>query len=158
MRLRERTHRQRVAAPIEDVFQFCERAENLARITPRSLQFQVLTPAPVVMQQGRIIDYRIRLAGIGVAWRSEIPVYCPNSRFVDRQVCGPFALWHHVHRFEADGQHTFIVDRVRYVLPLWLPASLERLVHRAWVGPYLERIFDYRERVFSQIFDQRCSH
>lgn len=153
MKLRELSRRQWVDSPQERVFVFCERAENLSRITPASLGFRVLTPSPVAMREGRAIDYRIRLAGVPVAWRSEIPVYRPPHRFVDRQLRGPYTLWHHRHRFESDGQRTCIVDRVRYVLPRWLPRHIEEVVHDFWVRPYLNRIFDYRAQVFSELFD-----
>lgn len=152
LRVHELARRQWVNTPLEQVFGFCERAENLSHITPASLGFRVLTPSPIRMSEGRLIDYRLRLAGFPLAWRSEIAVYRPPHCFVDRQCRGPYALWHHTHRFESQNNRSCIVDRVRYVLPRWLPSPLEALVHRLWIAPYLERIFDYRAQQFAARF------
>ena len=59
-----------VERPLSRVFPFFERPENLALITPPGLGFRLLTPSPVRMEQGRIIDYTIRVLGLPVRWRS----------------------------------------------------------------------------------------
>lgn len=134
------------------VFPFFEKAENLALITPRWLGFQVLTSAPVGMRQGAIIDYRIRLFGLPVHWRSLISRYEPPLAFVDEQLIGPYGSWRHLHRFETVPGGTRLIDEVEYQLPLWLPQAAAALIDRFQVRPQVEEIFAYRRDVFTDMF------
>ena len=142
--MRERVLRreQVLDVPIETAFEFFSRAENLEAITPPLLRFRITTPGPIEMQAGTVIRYRLRLRGVPVSWLTRIEEWNPPHGFVDRQIRGPYALWHHTHTFEAiDGGHTRMVDVVRYGHRLGPLGSLaERLVVRR----DLERIFDFR--------------
>ena len=132
-------HREQVIArPLERVFPFFERPENLALITPPSLGFRVLTPSPVPMAEGAVIDYRIRLGGLPVRWRSLISAYRPPHFFVDEQVMGPYRQWRHEHRFEPVEGGTRCVDDVYYRLPA-PPPGAGALVRTLLVGPYLDK-------------------
>ena len=82
-------------------------------------------------------------------WVTEIAEWQPPFRFVDVQLRGPYALWHHTHAFEAHAGWTRMRDCVRYALPL---GPLGRLVHRRFVRRDLEAIFDYRARKVSEAF------
>lgn len=105
--------------PIDTVFEFFSKAENLQRITPDRLGFSIQTPLPVVMKQDTVIDYRIKLHGIPMHWRTLIPVWQPPHEFVDEQIKGPYKTWIHRHSFEEIGdQRTRMTDYVRYELPL----------------------------------------
>jgi ligand-binding SRPBCC domain-containing protein len=134
------------------VFPFFEKAENLALITPRWLGFRVLTPSPVRMRKGAIIDYRIRLLGLPVRWRSLISRYEPPLAFVDEQLIGPYGRWRHLHRFEAVPGATRLIDEVEYQLPPWLPQAAAALIDRVQVRPQVEEIFAYRREVFTDMF------
>lgn len=136
---------QTLPLPIDAVFAFFSDASNLEAITPPELQFAIVTPLPIEMRIGALIQYRLSLYGVPFRWLTEISVWEPGKRFVDRQLLGPFALWHHEHRFEEiDAQTTRIRDRVHYALPL---GPLGRLAHPL-VRPQLEHIFSHRsERV-----------
>jgi ligand-binding SRPBCC domain-containing protein len=125
-----------------DVFPFFADANNLEAITPPWLQFRVVTPRPIEMRVGTLIEYRLKLHGIPVSWLTQIAVWEPGERFVDVQLRGPYALWHHTHEFASDGTGgTLMRDVVRHALPL---GPLGEVARRAFVARDLERIFDFR--------------
>ncbi len=134
---------QRLPAPPDDVFPFFADAHNLEAITPPWLGFRVVTPRPIDMRPGALIEYRLRLRGVPLRWRTRIAVWDPPHRFVDVQISGPYRLWHHTHDFEPDGGgHTVMRDTVRYGLPF---GPLGALAHRALVRRDLAAIFDFRQ-------------
>ena len=134
--------RQRVALPIDKAFSFFGDAHNLERITPPWLGFEVTTPAPIEVGVGTLIEYRLRLHGVPVRWRTRIAVWEPPWRFVDVQIKGPYSLWEHTHTFEEDGpEATVIEDRVRYAIPF---GPLGELANRILVQRDLRQIFNYR--------------
>jgi len=134
--------RQRIERPLEEVFGFYGDARNLERITPPWMGFEVMTPAPIEMGAGTLIEYRLRLHRVPVRWRTRIEVWEPPRRFVDVQIKGPYSLWEHTHTFEEDGPGaTVIDDRVRYSIPF---GPLGALADRLLVQRDLRQIFDYR--------------
>lgn len=126
---------------IEEVFSFFSDAGNLHVLTPAELGFRILTPRPIEMGEGTLIDYALRLHGVPLSWRSRISSWRPPHRFVDEQVRGPYASWIHEHRFEEVDGGTVVTDAVRYRLPLH-PLSLPVL---PFVRVQLRRIFAFRE-------------
>lgn len=141
--------RQVVKRPRAEVFTFFEDAKNLGRITPPFMGFEIITPTPIQMGAGTLIDYRIRLFGIPMRWRTEIELYERGERFVDRQLSGPYRMWRHTHVFRdlPDGA-TEMIDEVDYDVGF---GPFGVLAHRLFVQRTLARIFDYRaEAVASQ--------
>ena len=128
---------------LNEVFAFFSKPQNLERITPPELSFHLVSPAPLEIGKGTVIDYRLRLWGIPFHWRSLISHWNPPHTFVDEQIEGPYNLWHHTHTFTPVDRGTKIEDRVLYRLPLWPVGEL------AWplIGLHLRRIFSYRERI-----------
>jgi ligand-binding SRPBCC domain-containing protein len=128
---------------IEEVWAFFGDAHNLEAITPPFLGFEVATPRPIDMHPGALIEYRLRLHGVPIRWRTVIEDWDAPHRFVDRQISGPYALWHHTHTFtDLDGgAATLMRDRVRYRIPLGILGGLAglALVHRD-----VRAIFDFR--------------
>ena len=86
-----------VPRPLAEVFPFFAGARNLERITPPWLGFAVLTPEPIEMRPGTLIEYRLRLHGVPVRWLTRIEAFDDGRGFVDAQLRGPYALWHHTH-------------------------------------------------------------
>jgi ligand-binding SRPBCC domain-containing protein len=127
---------------IDEVIPFFAEARNLERITPPWLVFRVTTPEPIEMRVGTLIDYRLRVHGIGLNWTTRIEEWEPGTGFVDRQIAGPYRLWHHRHRFRSQGDSTIVTDIVDYALPL---GPVGELAHRLLVHRDLERIFAYRQ-------------
>lgn len=140
MRLHVLQLEQHLPHPVADVFPFFADARNLERITPALLGFSVVTPGQIEMRRGTLIEYRLRLRGIGIDWLTRIEEWEPGERFVDMQLAGPYRLWHHTHTFEPVDGGTLMTDTVRYALPLWPLGELAApLVRRD-----LAAIFDFR--------------
>jgi len=132
-----------------EAFEFFADAFNLEVITPPWLHFRVVTPGPIAMKAGALIEYRLRLHGMPIRWLTRIEVWEPGRRFEDRQLRGPYDLWHHSHSFAPHDGGTAMRDIVRYAMPLGL---LGRLAHRALVRRDLERIFDFRREAVAARF------
>ncbi len=138
--------------PPRDVFPFFAEARNLEAITPPWLNFRVLSQRPAEMGRGTVIEYRLRLRGVPLRWRSEITVWEPPERFVDVQRRGPYRFWEHEHLFLPRNGGTLAQDRVRYAVPGG--PLLEWLVDRLLVRPDLERIFAYRRERLQQLLGE----
>lgn len=139
---------QKINRPRHEVFEFFEKPENLERITPLSVGFRILTPRPIKMKAGTVLDYTIKVLGLPVRWTTLISEYEPPARFADVALKGPYSFWHHTHTFEeVDGQ-TIMTDEVRYALPFGL---LGRLVRSLWVKGQLDYIFDYRAGIIEEM-------
>ena len=138
---------QRLPVTAERAFAFFSDARNLEAITPSWLRFRVLTPGAIEMRPGALIEYRLRLHGVPLTWRTRIAVWEPPHRFVDVQLRGPYALWEHTHTFAPAAADAVIIrDRVRYALPF---GPLGELARRLFVRRDLDRIFDHRRRAIA---------
>ncbi|MEJ7825430.1 MAG: SRPBCC family protein [Solirubrobacteraceae bacterium] len=144
---------QRLPGPPEKVFGFFGDARNLEAITPPLLRFRVMDSGAhaIRMAPGTLIRYRLRVHGVPVGWLTAIREWDPPHRFVDEQLRGPYALWHHTHSFEAlaDGG-TLMRDVVRYALPF---GPLGELARRLFVARDVEAIFDYRAQRIVELVD-----
>ena len=138
-----------IPRPLEEVFDFFSKAENLEKITPPSLSFKILSAGPIEMKKGALIDYRIRLLGIPFFWRTEITEWEPMHRFADKQLKGPYRLWNHEHSFESHPDGTLMRDVVHYGVPGWI---FESIVQRLFVGPRVKEIFAFRNESIKALF------
>lgn len=142
---------QSLAADRDELFAFFSDAMNLERITPPWMSFHVVTPGPIEIEQGTRIDYKLRMRGVPLRWRSEITRWEPPHRFVDQQLFGPYRRWHHLHEFEEADGHTICRDEIHYAVPGGA------LVHRLLVKRDLQRIFAYRQTVLEELFRERAN-
>ena len=143
---------QRLPGPPDAVFGFFADARNLEAITPPLLRFRVVTPDPIEMRVGTLIQYRLRLRGVPVNWLTTIQAWEPPHRFVDVQLRGPYALWHHTHdlREDPDDPDTTIMrDTVRYAIGF---GPVGELAHRLLVRRDLEAIFAFRHEAVAKQF------
>jgi ligand-binding SRPBCC domain-containing protein len=144
MRIHELRREQVLDGTPDELFAFFADAFNLEALTPPLLRFRVVTPAPIDMGVGAFIQYRLRLHGVPVGWKTLIQAWEPPHRFVDVQVSGPYALWHHTHELTpvGDGQ-TLMRDTVRYAVGF---GPLGEIANRLLVRRDVEAIFDFRAR------------
>ena len=141
---------QKLPARRDKVFAFFQTPENLARITPPAMGFRILTPSPILMRTGTLIDYTVRVLGLRMRWTTMITTYDPPMKFVDEQLKGPYSFWHHTHAFVEENGGTRMVDTVRYALPF---GAVGALAHPLVVRRQMRRIFEYRAKVIAGLFE-----
>ncbi len=129
-----------VGGEASEVFDFFSNAQNLELITPPELGFKIVSPLPIMMNEGTLIDYRIRLFGIPFRWQTLISKWEPQRQFVDEQLKGPYAKWIHTHTFQPTEGGILMRDEVQYRLPLFPLGEIMLPVVRL----QLKRIFTYR--------------
>ena len=102
-----------VSQSINEVFAFFSDATNLEILTPHWLHFKILSCLALLkIGKGTLIDYKLKVKGIPIRWRSESIDWKPPYLFVDRQVKGPYEMWVHTHRFSETNQGTLVEDLV----------------------------------------------
>jgi ligand-binding SRPBCC domain-containing protein len=121
---------------VTKIFGFFAQSQNLEALTPPWLNFQIITPLPIKMCTGALIDYQLKRHGFPIKWKTEIRDWELPFRFVDTQLKGPYRLWHHEHIFREE---TVSDTRVRYSSVLG-----GALVNWLFVQKDIERIFNYR--------------
>lgn len=146
MRIREFQSELWLPLPPEQLFPFFAEAGNLDAITPRWLHFSIVTPQPIQMRAGALIDYKLRVHGLPLRWRTLIREWQPPHYFMDEQLRGPFRMWIHEHTFEPKNGGTLARDKVRYSTPL------DFLLSR-WVRRDLETIFQFRNQALRKRLD-----
>ena len=143
---------QYIDLPVNDVFNFFSRPENLSLITPARLKFDIITPTPLKMKEGQLVDYSLRIMYIiKLHWRTLITHYEKPYKFVDQQLKGPYTLWHHTHTFEEKDGGTLIRDELKYAIPFGI---LGRIVHALYVKYDIRSIFKYRQKILDDIFTE----
>lgn len=140
---------QLIPRPLDEVFPFFADAANLQKITPAWLHFRILTPLPMEMRAGALLDYQIRLFGLPLNWQTRIEEFTPGVSFVDTQIRGPYRRWHHTHEFFSVPDGTQMRDTVLYEMPF---GPLGTITHALAVRHMLRRIFDYRYQVIENVF------
>jgi ligand-binding SRPBCC domain-containing protein len=145
------TDRFRVSADLDTTWRFFSTAENLTRITPAWLGFTMDMPTPVTIVADTTLDYKIRWMAVPIRWRTKIIEWSPPRQFIDLQVRGPYALWHHQHTFtpgHEQGGGIECFDRVIYRLPF---GPIGTIAHGLTVRNQLLEIFRHRRKVIGEV-------
>lgn len=152
---------QLVHFPLEETFAFFSDPRNLELLTPAFLHFEFRREPPLVVEPGAILEYRLRLYGVPINWRTRIESVEPPRKFVDVQEKGPYALWRHTHTFrDLGGASTEMTDRVEYAVPF---GFVGEFANRIFVRRSLRQIFDYRQSELASVLgeirvrDKQCA-
>lgn len=151
MKLYKKESVQYVNASLEECWTFFSSPQNLQKITPESMGFKITDFDGKKMYPGQIIQYKVTpLAGVKIAWTTEITMVKENSYFIDEQRFGPYSFWHHKHFFESTPQGVKMTDVVHYGLPL---GFLGRIMNSLVVEGKLNEIFAHREKMVDKLFN-----
>lgn len=139
---------QTVATDLDEAWAFIQSPQNLDRITPDDMPFEILSPLPEAMYNGLLIEYRVGIPFLGKQiWLTEIKHIRERRSFVDEQRIGPYKLWYHYHEVaETEGGVRFI-DRVKYAMPFSPFGEIARAV---FVKKQLGKIFDFRREALER--------
>ncbi len=140
-----------VNASIEEIWEFISSPQNLKKITPKNMGFDIRTPnLPNKIYEGMIISYTVRpLFGIPTQWVTEITHIRDKSYFVDEQRVGPYELWHHQHIILPKNNGVLMKDIVSYQPPFGV---LGRIANMLVIKKTLNEIFDFRTKALEKIY------
>ena len=79
------------------------------------------------------------------------PIFFDDIDFVDEQMYGPYALWHHKHFINEIDGGVEMEDIIDYKVPLGI---LGQMLHPILVKPKLEEIFAYRQTKLIELFGE----
>ncbi|MDP1621532.1 MAG: SRPBCC family protein [Bacteroidales bacterium] len=142
---------QSINTSVEELWDFISNPQNLKKITPENMGFEIRTPnLPDKIYEGMIIRYIVRpLLGISTTWVTEITHVSEKFYFVDEQRVGPYSLWHHQHIIVPAETGVIMRDIVSYQPPFRILGSL---ANKIIIQNKLKEIFDYRTKVLEKIF------
>lgn len=144
--------KQKLPITIEIAWKFLSDPKNLKAITPEYMGFVIKSGADRPMFAGQIIQYIVTpILGIKTQWVSEITHVKENDYFVDEQLYGPYAMWHHKHFLREIPGGVEVEDVIDYKIPL---GFIGQLVHPFLVQPKLKEIFAYREKKLIELFGE----
>jgi len=142
--------KQQLPITVDEAWKFLLNPRNLKIITPSYMSFDIISGAEKPMFAGQIIQYLVTpILGIKTKWVSEITHFQEKKYFVDVQLYGPYALWHHKHFIHEIDGGVELEDIIDYKVPLGI---LGQMVHPFLVKPKLEEIFQYRQQKMTEIF------
>lgn len=150
MKLYSLKTRQIVPVSIEEAWAFFSSPNNLSKITPRHMNFKILSELPSKIYPGMIIEYKVTpVKPFTTGWVTEITQVNAPHFFIDEQRFGPYAFWHHQHHLREVPQGTEVTDWVHYGIP-W--GFVGRFAHWLFVKRQLNTIFEYRENALIELF------
>ena len=137
---------------INKAWDFLSDPNNLKKITPDYMGFNILEKEDTKMYAGQIIQYIVTpILGIPTKWVTEITHVKDKSYFVDEQRFGPYSLWHHKHFIKEVDGGIEMLDIIDYKIPL---GFIGRLANPILVKPKLNEIFNYRKKKLVELFGE----
>ena len=145
---------QQLNCDIETAWKFFSSANNLAVITPKDMNFTVLTKLQNdEIYKGMLIDYTVSPDfKIPMKWQTQITQVDFQKSFTDFQQKGPYKLWNHYHEFIPNENGVLIKDTVSYELPM---GFLGEIAHKLFVKSKRKSIFDFRHEVLEVMFNNK---
>jgi ligand-binding SRPBCC domain-containing protein len=141
---------QELPITMDEAWEFFSTPKNLEKLTPKNLQFKILTCSHDTMVEGQIISYKIRLMPlVWMNWVTEITNIKDKEYFIDDQRSGPYKIWHHRHTFTETKNGVLMQDQVHYLLPF---GFIGKIVHALFVKAQLKRIFEFRTEMLAEHF------
>ena len=142
--------KQQLPISLDKAWEFLSNPKNLSIITPDYMSFNILSKIDRPLYTGQVIQYNVTpLLGIKTKWISEITHIEEKKYFVDVQMYGPYALWHHKHFVKEIEGGVELEDIIDYKIPLGI---LGQMVHPFLVKPKLDEIFNYRQEKLLALF------
>lgn len=149
MKVKRKSWKQFIPRPMDEVWSFFSRPENLNAITPPDMSFEILSEiSNIDMYEGMIIQYKISpFLGIKMDWVTEITHVKDRQFFIDEQRFGPYALWHHQHHFKEVEGGIQMEDILHYKVPY---GPIGTLADALFVDQKIESIFQYRKTAIEE--------
>jgi len=144
--------KQKLPITLGKAWEFLSNPKNLSNLTPPEMNFTIVSGADRPMYAGQIIEYSVTpVARVKSKWVSEITQYSEGKYFVDLQLYGPYAFWHHKHFIHEIDGGVEMEDIIDYKVPFGV---LGQLIHPFLVKPKLEEIFNYRQKKLTELFGE----
>lgn len=135
---------------IDEAWEFFSSPENLAKITPNEMGFDITSAKQEKMFAGQIITYKIKIFPFFKSnWVTEITQLNDKRYFIDEQRFGPYKMWHHEHHFAPTDDGVTMIDRVSYKIPF---GFLGRIAHLLFIKNKLKHIFSFRGKILEERF------
>ncbi len=141
-----------INAPLVRVWRFYDTLDGLLKVTPPETKVKILDP-PSAIEQGARFTLVVRQPPLFVPlrWETIITEHRPPELFVDEQGRGPFARWHHEHRFEALPEcRTRLTDTITYTPPF---GPLGKIADRLFIHAQLTKMFAYRHQKTRELLE-----
>jgi ligand-binding SRPBCC domain-containing protein len=140
---------------LEILWDYLSSPGNLNEITPKELNFRIISDLPDRMYAGQIISYEIKvLPFIKYTWVTEIKNVIDKEYFIDEQRFGPYKFWHHQHRLEKSDKQVIMHDIVHYVIPFGI---IGRILNYLLIENKLKAIFNYRFDFLEKKFNKKTN-
>lgn len=151
MKIYKKEWKQFVPRPMDEVWHFFSRPENLDAITPEDMKFNIISDiANMPMYEGMLIQYKVSpMLNITLDWTTEITHIKDREYFIDEQRFGPYALWHHQHHFKEQDGGVMMTDLLHYAIGF---GPIGRIANAIFVEKRIEEIFDYRKIACDKLF------
>jgi ligand-binding SRPBCC domain-containing protein len=142
--------KQRLPITLDVAWEFLCNPANLSKLTPPEMNMKIISGSDRPMYAGQVLQYSVTpLPGFKTKWVSEITQFENKQYFVDLQLYGPYAFWHHKHFIHEIDGGVEMEDIIDYKVPLGI---LGQLVHPVLVKPKLDSIFEFRREQLESIF------